>query len=111
MLSNDKGGFLYFRVDYRLVKVIFDEIIYIEGQDNYVKFYFVNQKPILIRITIKELLEKLPEDYFCRVHRSCIVSLHKITSYKNKTIYIHDISLPIGNTYEENFLQRLNVKK
>lgn len=111
MLSNNNEGFLYFRVDYGLVKIIFSEILYIEGQDNYVKFYFENQKPLLVRITIKELLEKLPEDYFCRVHRSCIVSLSKITSFRNKTVFINDVALSVGNTYEEDFIKRLDVKK
>ena len=58
LLSAHDEGFIYFRVDYGLVKVVFSEILYIEGQDNYVKFYFENQKSLLVRITIKELLEK-----------------------------------------------------
>jgi DNA-binding LytR/AlgR family response regulator len=91
-----------------LVKVVFSEILYIEGQDNYVKFYFENQKSLLVRITIKELLEKLPEKQFCRIHRSSIVSLAKITSFRNKTVYIKDIALPVGNTYEEDFLKNCN---
>lgn len=107
LLSAHDEGFIYFRVDYGLVKVVFSEILYIEGQDNYVKFYFENQKSLLVRITIKELLEKLPENSFCRIHRSSIISLSKITSFRNKTVYIKDIALPVGNTYEEDFLKKL----
>jgi DNA-binding LytR/AlgR family response regulator len=51
-------------------------------------------------------LEKLPEKAFCRIHRSSIVSLAKITSFRHKTVYIKDIALPVGNTYEEDFLKR-----
>ncbi|HAO07195.1 MAG TPA: DNA-binding response regulator [Chryseobacterium sp.] len=107
LLSAHDEGFIYFRVDYGLVKVVFSEILYIEGQDNYVKFYFESQKSLLVRITIKELLEKLPEKSFCRIHRSSIISLSKITSFRNKTVYIKDIALPVGNTYEEDFLKKL----
>ena len=107
LLSAHDEGFIYFRVDYGLVKVVFSEILYIEGQDNYVKFYFENQKSLLVRITIKELLEKLPEQHFCRIHRSSIVSLAKITSFRHKTVYIKDIVLPVGNTYEEDFLKKI----
>lgn len=107
LLSAYDEGFIYFRVDYGLVKVVFSEILYIEGQDNYVKFYFENQKSLLVRITIKELLEKLPEQHFCRIHRSSIVSLAKITSFRHKTVYIKDIALPVGNTYEEDFLKKI----
>lgn len=107
LLSAHDEGYIYFRVDYGLVKVVFSEILYIEGQDNYVKFYFENQKSLLVRITIKELLEKLPEQHFCRIHRSSIVSLAKITSFRHKTVYIKDIALPVGNTYEEDFLKKI----
>jgi DNA-binding LytR/AlgR family response regulator len=107
LLSAHDEGFIYFRVDYGLVKVVFSEILYIEGQNNYVKFYFENQKSLLVRITIKELLEKLPEQHFCRIHRSSIVSLAKITSFRHKTVYIKDIALPVGNTYEEDFLKKI----
>lgn len=107
LFQENNESFIYFKADYGLVKVVFNDIIYIEGQDNYVKIYFENQKPLLIRITIKEILEKLPQEHFCRVHRSSIVSLSKITSYRKKIVNLGNISLPVGNTYENDFVQKL----
>lgn len=107
LFQEKNESFIYFKADYGLVKVIFNDILYIEGQDNYVKIYIENQKPLLIRITIKDLLEKLPKENFCRVHRSIIVSLSKITSYRNKSVNLGTISLPIGNTFENDFIKKL----
>lgn len=104
--END-ASFIYVKTDYGLVKVVFDDIIYLEGQDNYVKIYLENQKPLLIRITIKEIVEKLPQKNFCRIHRSNVISLKRITSYRNKVVKLGDIALPVGTTYENDFLEKL----
>ena len=104
--END-ASFIYVKTDYGLVKVVFDDIIYLEGQDNYVKIYLENQKPLMIRITIKDIVEKLPQKNFCRIHRSNVISLKRITSYRNKVVKLGDIALPVGTTYENDFLEKL----
>lgn len=104
--END-ASFIYVKTDYGLVKVVFDDILYLEGQDNYVKIYLENQKPLMIRITIKDILEKLPQKNFCRIHRSNVISLKRITSYRNKVVKLGDIALPVGTTYENDFLEKL----
>lgn len=98
---------LFFKADYGLVKIVSKEILYIEGHDNYVKIFLQNQKPMMIRMTLKEILEKIPEKYFLRIHRSTIVSLPQITAFKNKTAYINEIALSVGNTYEKDFVEKL----
>lgn len=108
LLSENNEDYIYFRVDYGLVKVNFSDIIMIEGQDNYVKIHLENQKPLLVRITIKSMLEKLPEKHFCRVHRSSIIALSKIVSYRNKTIYTDTLEISVGNTFEKDFLEKLD---
>ncbi len=105
--SND--NYIYFRVDYGLTKVMVQEITYIESLDNYIKIHFENKKPLLIRMTIKTILDKLPPKVFLRIHRSYIVSLSKIDSYKNKMVYINDEKIPLGTTYEKEFLERLKI--
>lgn len=104
--END-ASFIYVKTDYGLVKVVFDDILYLEGQDNYVKIYLENQKPLMIRITIKDIVEKLPQKIFCRIHRSNVISLKRITSYRNKVVKLGDIALPVGTTYENDFLEKL----
>lgn len=96
----------YLRVDYGLVKVIISDILFIEGLDNYLKIRLKNAKPVVVRMTMKALQDKLPEEQFARVHRSYIVSMDKIRGIRHRLIQIEDEEIPIGQSYEENFLTR-----
>jgi DNA-binding LytR/AlgR family response regulator len=97
------GKYLILRVDYSLVKILLDDILFIEGLDNYLKIHGRGQKPIVVRMTMKAIQEKLPAANFIRVHRSHIVSLSRIEAVRNKMIFIEGEEIPIGSSYEENF--------
>lgn len=101
--SDNQEKYLYFRVDYSLVKVAIADIIFIEGLDNYLKIHLNGQKPVVVRLTMKAMLEKLPEKGFLRVHRSYIVSLDKIKLVRNKIIKIAEEEIPLGSSFEEGF--------
>ena len=107
----DKQNYILFRVDYGLTKVLLPDILYIEGLDNYLKVHIKNQKTLVVRMTMKSLSEKLPTTDFCRVHRSYIISIPNMESYRNKIIYINDNEIPLGTSYEAEFLQILNNNK
>jgi DNA-binding LytR/AlgR family response regulator len=96
--------YLFIRADYSLMKIIVSDILFIEGLDDYVKIHIQNQKTIVARMTLKVLLQKLPEKEFVRVHRSYIVSLSKIEKVRNKVIYINQEEIPVGASYESSFL-------
>jgi DNA-binding LytR/AlgR family response regulator len=70
-----------------------------------VKIFLLNQKPIIARITMKSMLDRLPQDSFIRVHRSYIVSKNKVVSLKNKNLFINFndemIEISIGKSYED----------
>lgn len=110
LLSESSNNHIYFRVDYGLIKVMFQDIIYIEGLDNYIKIHLENKSPVLVRMTIKTVLEKLPSKNFCRIHRSYIIALSRIVSYRNKMVYIDNKQIPIGSTFEKDFLEKLDIK-
>lgn len=99
--------YLLIRADYSLVKVMLDSILYIEGLDDYLKIHVNDGKPIVVRMTMKNMLEKLPTDKFIRVHRSFIVAINKIESIRNKMIKLGDKQIPIGNRFEDEFQKRL----
>ncbi len=99
--------FLLIRADYSLVKVMLDSILYVEGLDDYLKIHVSDCKPVVVRMTMKAMLEKLPADKFARVHRSFIVAIDKIESIRNKMINICEQQIPIGSKFEEAFHQRL----
>ncbi len=114
-INNDEKSrqpFLFIRADYSLIKININDIIYLEGLNDYVKFHLENQKPIIARMTLKVLIDRLPANDFIRAHRSYIISIKKINYIRNKTIYIQgndkEIAIPIGKSYEDDVLK--NVK-
>jgi len=96
------------RVDYSLMKVPLAKIMYIEGMDDYIRIYMHDQKPVITRMTMKALEEKLPRDEFARVHRSYIVPVNKINFVRNKVVHIDKYEIPVGICYEQNFYNALN---
>lgn len=98
--NSSQGSSLFVRCDYRLVRIPFSEIRFIQGLDNYVRIFTDQGKPVMSRIQMKEIAGKLPSDMFARIHRSYIVNLKKPLSYSNRTIKTGDKCLPVGGTYE-----------
>lgn len=92
---------LSIRADYALHKIPFENILYFEGYDDYVKIHIQNEKTIVARVTMKSILEKLNEEKFIRVHRSYIVAIDKIKALKSKSLFIADAEIPVSNSYEE----------
>jgi len=103
--GNETLQHLFVRVDYSLVKVPLADILYIEGLDNYIKIHFESAKPLLVRMSMKGIAEKLPSAGFVRVHRSFIVPFSKVTSVRNKIIYLKKQEIPIGTNYVEEVLK------
>lgn len=98
-------SYLFIRADYSLVKVNIAEILYIEGLDDYLKIHLPGKKPVVARMTMKAIIEKLPANEFIRVHRSFIVPVSKIESIRNKVIQLSGVEIPIGTSYEEEFFK------
>ncbi len=108
-----KQPYLFIRADYSLVKIKLTDIIYLEGLNDYVKFHLENQKPVVARITLKNLSERLASTDFIRIHRSYIVPVGRISHIRNRMLYIaYDdkmIELPIGRSYEDEVYKMFNT--
>ncbi|QCR23378.1 LytTR family DNA-binding domain-containing protein [Pontibacter sp. SGAir0037] len=102
--------FLYFRVDRKMVKVMVDDILYIESLKDYVRIVTAS-KQLVAKQTITSLEEMLPEEQFLRIHRSFIVSLKKIDSYSPAHIDIMGKELPIGRHYKNETERALKFGK
>jgi len=89
----------FFNVNKTMVKVKFDEVLYIESMREYVYIHLPGNK-IITKMGIGEM-EKILSDKFLRVHRSYIVNKDKITSYSAEEIFVDKISLPIGPNYKK----------
>lgn len=99
---------VHFRVGYGLQKVMLNEILFIEGLDNYLKIHLLGGKGVVVRLTFNSLLNSLSSDNFVRVHRSYIVALDKVDALQTKQIRIGERDIPIGIHYEKDFLARFN---
>lgn len=93
--------FIFVKSEYKLVKIMFDDILYIEGLKDYVKIYLNNDhKPIMTLMNMKKIEESLPKPEFMRIHRSYIVHMKKIDGIDRFRIVIGDAVLPISDSYK-----------
>ena len=104
------ADFIFVKADYKLVKIDFREILYIEGLKDYIKIY-CGGKPVLTLMSLKSLEEKLPPEDFVRVHRSYIVAVKKIQFIQRNFIHIGDKEIPISDNYKEQLLVIINQNK
>lgn len=107
--KNKPSHSIFVRADYSLLKIDLMDILYIEGLDDYLRIYTTRHKPIVTRMTMKSILEKLPDDQFIRIHRSYIIPLQKIESIRNKVVIVGGKSISIGQSYESDFFSRIKV--
>jgi two-component system response regulator LytT len=99
-----KEEYLFLKVEYQLVRIAYDDILYVEGLKDYVKVILKSEtKPTLSLTSLKALEEKLPASKFMRVHRSFIVNLDKIGAVTRNTIQIGSITIPVSDQYKESF--------
>lgn len=100
--TGQKDNFIFVRADYQDVKVMFDDILYIEGLKDYVRIV-TNEKRIITLTNIKGMYAKLPQDRFARVHKSFIVAVDKVNSIKGSSLLIGNKEIPIGLTFKDQF--------
>lgn len=102
--------YIFFKADGKLVKVQFNEILYLEALKDFTKIFLRNEKAILIGSHLKAVDSLLPVSDFIRVHRSFVVSIKAISGIFGNTIEIGKIQIPIGGNYKEALLKMLNIK-
>lgn len=101
--------FLFVKSDYESLKIFIDDIKYIEGLKDYLKINLNSGKSVLTLSNFKNLLEKLPEQNFMRVHNSYIVNLQYINSIQRNRIIIDQKRIPISETYKKLFFERIKL--
>ncbi len=99
-------SFVYFRSDRKMVKVMLQDILYIESMKDYIKI-FIPGSTLITKQSISSVEEMLPEREFARVHRSYIVSLKKIKTFTSELIEIGNTAIPIGKLYRNELLKIL----
>ncbi len=101
--SND---FITVKADYKLYKINYDDLLFIEGQHEYVTFH-TTQRRITALFALKDLEEILPKDKFVRVHKSYIVSFKQIQDLDKSDVTVAGTKIPVGASYRDELLARL----
>ncbi|MDR0543272.1 MAG: LytTR family DNA-binding domain-containing protein [Dysgonamonadaceae bacterium] len=101
---------LMFRCNYQNIQLPLNDIFYIEAFDNYVKVVTAG-KTYMPAMTLKNMLNLLPEAGFMRVHKSFIIPVARIKSFNHETVVTEKIQVPIGRTFQKNFLERMKELK
>jgi len=112
LFSNRKAdkNYLFVKTEYRIEKIFYDDILYIEGMRDYRSIQKASNK-ILTLQTFTELEKELPENAFCRVHKSYIVAISKIESIERSRIRIQNKLIPVSETYKQRFNQAIGLNK
>jgi DNA-binding LytR/AlgR family response regulator len=103
---------IFIKKNSALVRLKYDDILWVEALENYVIFSTFNEK-FTIHFTMKAIEQKLPTNKFSRVHRSFIVNTSRITMIEDNVIIIktHDgnKSIPVGKSYKDKLLRDINL--
>lgn len=103
-MSND---YLMVKADYKLYKVNYDDLLFIEGQHEYVTFH-TKAKRITALYSLKNLEDTLPKDRFVRVHKSFIVSIKNIEDIDKTNVSVAGSKIPVGASYRDALIERLS---
>ena len=105
-----KSNHIFVRSDRKMIKVCFDEILYIESIGDYVKIHLAG-KTVITRETISSIEAIIPQKEFLRTHRSFIVSVANIDSFTTEYIEIGKKQIPVSRSYKNTVLERLDIDK
>lgn len=106
--GNGEASYLMVKADYRFYKINYEDLLFIEGQHEYVSFYTTGKR-ITALYSLKALEEQLPADQFIRVHKSYIVSIRRISEIEQVSVTVAGQKIPVGGSYREQLLSRLQM--
>jgi DNA-binding LytR/AlgR family response regulator len=104
--TNTTTDHFYVKCNGKVVRVNCDELLYIEGMSNYITLYTTNGK-LVVYLTIKGILEKLPPNCFVQVHKSVVVNIDKISSIDGNMLYIGDHKVAIGANFSDEAMKKI----
>ncbi len=105
--NSNPDAFVYLKVDRLMQKIVLNEILYIEGQKDYVKLFFTHGGSVMVKQSISAMENLLSDQKFVRVHRSFIISLDKLSGFTGLTVRISGRELPIGRLYKQSLMHKL----
>jgi len=104
------GEYLFVNSDYSLLKIVVEDIMWVEGLKDYIKMHLKSStRPVITRMTMKNIEEKLAAGKFIRIHKSYIISLAAITAVRKNSVFIGTMELPVSDNYREPFQQLIGA--
>lgn len=100
------ADFMFVKTEYRMEKVKFNDIHYVEGMKDYLRIVCPDKR-IMTLTNFKNMLDMLPEEAFCRIHKSYIINLSKIQSIEKSHVVVLNERLPIGDSFRKSFFELL----
>lgn len=94
----DEEGYIFVKSNGLLKKLFFDDILFIEGLENYVLVYTVSSKEV-VHVTLKNLSLSLPEERFLQVHRSYIVNKKKVDAIEGNMVCIGEKRISVSRSF------------
>ena len=108
----DEDDAVFLKTEYKVVRILAHDILYVEGMSEYLRIHFSNQpKPIVVLFSMKKMEERLSDKDFMRIHKSYIINLHHIAEIqKNRVVLDDSKEIPIGDSYRERLNDYVNKK-
>lgn len=107
--KKEEKNFIFVKTEYRLERIALSDIFFIAGMGDY-RNVQTGLKKILTLKTFSDFETELPDNSFCRVHKSYIVSLEKIISVEHNRIKIKDTLIPISDSYKDHFYNIIGIR-
>jgi DNA-binding LytR/AlgR family response regulator len=101
--------FVFIKSEYDNIKILINDIKYVQGLKDYLKIYTLTTSPILTLMNFKDFQAKLPGTLFVRIHRSYVVNISKIDLLQRNKVIIDGERIPIGENYKEAFFERIGI--
>jgi two-component system LytT family response regulator len=108
VVTSNTKDFIFIRTERRIKKIDFKDILFIEARQNYVEIHLANEKIMALQ-TMKQTEDMLPQEFFCRIHKSFIVHIPAIQSVEQHQVIIGKNSVPVGEAYRVEFYKKLGV--
>lgn len=106
---NPIQDFIFVKTEHKIQKIELNDILYIEGLKDYISIFTRTERIITLQ-NMKKMEETLPKGQFIRVHKSYIIALDKIESIERSRISICGKTIPIGDTYRDDFFRHIDNK-
>jgi two-component system response regulator LytT len=101
--------FIFVKAEYKMLRVDFDNILFIESVKDYLKIHLADkEKPLMTLSSLRSIEEKLPASRFMRIHRSFIVATDKIDAITKSSVHIGDHNITVGEQYKDTFRELMN---